>query len=50
MRWTPLERLNVALHIYNAFDTFYAAAPYNGGTQWILGEPLSVELTVAMKF
>src|SRR5262249_20602510 len=32
IRWTPLERLWFDLRIYNAFDTLYAAAPYNGGT------------------
>jgi iron complex outermembrane receptor protein len=50
LHWRPLERLHFDLHIYNAFDTLYAAAPYNGGTQWILGEPLAVEATAGITF
>jgi len=50
VRWTPLNQLRVDLHLYNAFDTLYAAAPYNGGSQWILGEPLSVELSLTAKY
>src|SRR5665213_1367626 len=46
LRWTPVPALNFDLHFYNALDQVYAAAPYNGGTQWILGQPRTIEFTV----
>lgn len=50
LRWTPLEPLRLDLHIYNMFNTIYAAAPYDGGTQWILGEPLAFEASATVRF
>lgn len=50
IRWRPLENLWFDGRIYNMFDTLYAAAPYNGGTQWILGQPLAAEVSVTARF
>ncbi len=50
LRWFPTERIETAVNLYNALDSVYAAAPSNGGTQWVLGPPRAIEASVTVKF
>ena len=50
LSWTPTPRFGIDLRLFNALDQTYAAAPYNGGTQWILGRPRAVEVTLRSSF
>lgn len=50
LTWAPTPRFGVDLRLFNALDQTYVAAPYNGGTQWILGRPRAVEVTLRSSF
>lgn len=49
LRWTPLPKLSVDLRADNALDQTYVTVAGNNGTQWYLGEPRSVMLTLNYK-
>jgi iron complex outermembrane receptor protein len=50
LRWRPIERLRVDFQVQNALNKTYAVAPYNGGTQFFLGAPLSALGSVSVSF
>ncbi|MTJ84378.1 MAG: TonB-dependent receptor [Telmatospirillum sp.] len=50
VRWQATHAVSFDLRIDNAFDTLYATAPYNGGSQWLLGAPRGVMLTTGCRF
>jgi iron complex outermembrane receptor protein len=45
LRWQFVEGASVAVRVRNIFDTTYARATY-GSTQWVLGDPRTVEATL----
>ncbi|SEQ76188.1 TonB-dependent receptor [Sphingobium sp. YR768] len=45
LRWQFVDGASVALRVRNIFDTTYARATY-GSTQWVLGDPRTVEATL----
>jgi|CXWL01.1.fsa_nt_gi iron complex outermembrane receptor protein len=45
--WQVRPRLGITLRGKNLTDELYALAPYNGGTQWVLGAPRAVEVSFA---
>ena len=50
VRYRISPRFYVDLNLYNATDAFYATSSYNSGTQWILGRPRAVEVTLNGRF
>ena len=44
------DRLSVDINLYNLADAIYPTASYNGGNQWILGQPRAVEIAVHGRF
>jgi iron complex outermembrane receptor protein len=45
LRWQFVDGASVAVRVRNIFDTTYARATY-GSTQWVLGDPRTVEATL----
>jgi iron complex outermembrane receptor protein len=48
LQWKPDANTTMALRVYNLFDTVYATS--GNTTQWLLGMPRTVELSVNVKF
>lgn len=49
LRWQFVASASAAVRIRNIFDTTYARATY-GSTQWVLGDPRTVEATLHVAF
>ncbi|WP_235662924.1 MULTISPECIES: TonB-dependent receptor [Pseudomonas syringae group] len=50
LSWKALRNTTLGLQARNLFDRQYAASQYNGGQQWILGEPRSLYVTADLSF
>ncbi|MBC8997094.1 TonB-dependent receptor [Pseudomonas sp. N40(2020)] len=50
MSWQALRNTTLGLQVNNLFDRRYAQSQYNGGQQWILGEPRSFFVTADYTF
>ncbi|PKA69584.1 iron complex outermembrane receptor protein [Pseudomonas baetica] len=50
MSWQALRNTTLGLQVNNLFDRRYAQSQYNGGQQWILGEPRSFFITADYTF
>jgi iron complex outermembrane receptor protein len=48
LHWKPDAKTTLALRVYNLFDTVYATS--GNTTQWLLGMPHTVELSLNVKF
>ncbi|WP_341992280.1 TonB-dependent receptor [Azorhizobium sp. AG788] len=48
IQWSPTPASTLALRVYNLFDETYAVA--GGTTQWVLGQPLTAELSASVRF
>ncbi len=48
LRWQFINSTNVSLRARNLFDETYARATY--GSQWVLGDPRTIELTLNANF
>ncbi|UVK99369.1 TonB-dependent siderophore receptor [Pseudomonas sp. B21-048] len=50
LSWKALRNTTLGLQVNNLFDRQYAQSQYNGGQQWILGEPRSFFVTADYTF
>ncbi|HLV06465.1 MAG TPA: TonB-dependent receptor [Croceibacterium sp.] len=50
IRWNFAHGISASLRGRNLFDETYARSTYGGGTQWVLGDPRTVELTIHASF
>ena len=48
--WKALPKTTLGLRLNNLFDRQYAISQYNGGQQWIMGEPRSFFVTADYTF
>ena len=48
--WKALPKTTLGLRLNNLFDRQYAVSQYNGGQQWIMGEPRSFFVTADYAF
>ena len=48
--WKALPKTTLGLRLNNLFDRQYAVSQYNGGQQWIMGEPRSFFVTADYTF
>ena len=48
--WKALPKTTLGLRLNNLFDRQYAVTQYNGGQQWIMGEPRSFFVTADYTF
>lgn len=48
LQWAPTRSSTVALRVYNLFDETYAVA--GNANQWVLGQPLTAELSASVRF
>ena len=48
--WKALPKTTLGLRLNNLFDRQYAVSQYNGGQQWIMGEPRSFFVTADYVF
>ncbi|MEW9856578.1 TonB-dependent receptor [Novosphingobium sp. M1R2S20] len=49
IRWSATERLSAGVRMRNIFDEIYPRATY-GATQWVLGDPRTIEVVVNAAF
>ena len=49
LRWQFIEAASASLRVRNVFDETYARATY-GATQWVLGDPRTVEASIHVAF
>ena len=49
LRWQFVEGASAALRVRNIFNETYARATY-GNSQWVLGDPRTVEATLHVAF
>lgn len=49
LRWQFVPQASASVRLRNVFDTIYARATY-GASQWILGDPRTVEATIHVGF
>ncbi|MGU3496887.1 TonB-dependent receptor [Xanthobacteraceae bacterium A53D] len=50
IEWQPTPAATVALKVFNLFDETYAVTGNGAGTQWLLGQPLTAELSTTVRF
>lgn len=50
LSWKAMRNTTFGLQLNNLFDRTYAVSQYNGGQQWILGEPRSFFVTADYTF
>ena len=50
LSWRALRNTTLGVQVNNLFDRRYAQSQYNGGQQWILGEPRSFLVTADYTF
>ncbi|MBP3865808.1 MAG: TonB-dependent receptor, partial [Pseudomonas sp.] len=48
--WKAMPKTTLGLRLNNLFDRQYAVTQYNGGQQWIMGEPRSFFVTADYTF
>ena len=48
--WKALPKTTLGLRLNNLFNRQYAVTQYNGGQQWIMGEPRSFFVTADYAF
>jgi iron complex outermembrane receptor protein len=50
VKYQLTPRMSLDLNLYNVADKVYPNASYNGGNQWILGQPRAVEIAFHGRF
>ncbi|GGF55346.1 TonB-dependent receptor [Azorhizobium oxalatiphilum] len=50
IEWSPTKASTVALKVFNLFDETYAVTGSSTNTQWVLGQPLTAELSASVRF
>lgn len=49
LRWSATKSLSAGVRVRNIFDEIYPRATY-GASQWVLGDPRTVEVTLNAGF